>query len=254
MQGAVELPMTWPATTGPTPTRSSSSGATRLEQLLLELGRLPLAGQRPTSGGPQGHDRGGLLGAEAARDAQGGARAQQLAEGRATQPLAQGLGRACHQSVQRKDRAGAEVHGLGTGGQQYANGFTLPTSARVADAFAGEDLASGPQGVDLVALGSGPSGGPLRPVDLDDPLAPVEQGRGKAGAEAAGALDRPEAAVMSLSESDEPAVSLRVRRHGDVVEHRTVGADGGGGVAVLVRVDADDDIDSLRSSCATWPT
>ena len=98
-----------------------------------------------------------------------------------------------------RDGPGAELDGLGSGRQQHTDGFTFAATARLADADPGESLACGPHRVDVVALGPGPTRGPLRAVDLDHPFALRQQRRRQARPERAGALDRPQPGIAVAS-------------------------------------------------------
>jgi hypothetical protein len=68
--------------------------------------------------------------------------------------------------------------------------FPLAAVVRLGEVVAGERLPGGAGGVEFVRLGTVAACRPLRPIDLDHPLALLEQIGGETRAEAARALDR----------------------------------------------------------------
>ena len=95
---------------------------------------------------------------------------------------------------------------------------------------------------------AGRLGRPLGAADLHHPLAMLGQERGRAGAEAARALDRPAATARtctrakserSPSEVEESLVAGRVGAGGELGQHAAKVGDDGGGEGVWVGVDAD---------------
>ena len=107
------------------------------------------------------------------------------------------------------DRLGGHVDP--GGGQQDAHRFPV-AAARGGEVVPGQGLAGGPDGVEVVGLGAVAAGRPGRPVDLDDPLAVLEQEGGQPGAVAAGALDRPDPAAWGVlvGEGEDAPVAHRV--------------------------------------------
>jgi hypothetical protein len=101
--------------------------------------------------------------------------------------------------------------------------------------------------VELVGLGAVAARWPRRAVDLDDPLALLEQERGQASAVAAAGFDRPHApaAGVATHEPQQALVPKRVRRLGSLRHHGSVDRDDRRRVRVAVRVDADEVIDVL---------
>ena len=85
-------------------------------ELDLELGGLPLAGERPACGGPHSQHGGGLLHASTRRVAQPGARLQQLSQRQPPEPLAKTVRGAGDQPMQRRDGPGPERDRLRAGG------------------------------------------------------------------------------------------------------------------------------------------
>jgi hypothetical protein len=110
-----------------------------------------------------------------------------------------------------------------------------------------ERLASGPDRVQRVALGTTAAGWPLGSAHLDDPLTTLLQHRCQAGAEAARSLDRPAAAArqVAVGEAEQLLVAGGVGAGGGAGEYAAEVADGGCGQGVAVGVDADDAVDQL---------
>nr|WP_198682399.1 recombinase family protein [Kribbella sp. VKM Ac-2569] len=84
-----------------------------------------------------------------------------------------------------------------------------------------------------------------RPVDLDDPLTTLQQVGGEPGAEAAGALDGPDAAAgcMLVGERDDASVAHGVGCALLLRDNGTRIGDHGCGVGVAVSIDTDDVVD-----------
>lgn len=133
------------------------------------------------------------------------------------------------------------------GGQQHGQGLTVPTVAWGAEPGPGEGFAGGADRVQRVGLRTVSARGPLRPVELDHDLLPLEQVTGQAGAVAAGALDGPSPQRgVAVGELHQPCVPVGVGRDGDLAEDGAgAGIDRGGGVGVDVGVYANDDVDDL---------
>ena len=134
-----------------------------------------------------------------------------------------------------------------TCGGEHAQCFPVTSSSGRGQVLAGQRLASGWDRVEVVGLGVFASGWPCWAVDLDDPLAMLQERGGQPGAVTAGALDRPHPLPVGLciGEGDEMAVPERVGRDHEVIN------DGAGGrldhrcrVRVAERVNADDVLDS----------
>ena len=109
----------------------------------------------------------------------------------AAELLSELVGRVDDQPFQLADRLRAGEDGALAGGQQDAQSFPVAASPRLGEVLAGERFAGGAGGVELVGLGAVAAGRARWPVDLDHPLALLEQKARQSGAEAAGALDRP---------------------------------------------------------------
>jgi hypothetical protein len=88
--------------------------------------------------------------------------------------------------------------------------------------LARERFAGGAQGVEFVGLGAVATRRADRPLDLDHPLAVLEQERGQTGAEAARRLDRPHPPVggVPAREAQPPLVADRVGRDRGVDHQR----------------------------------
>ena len=102
------------------------------------------------------------------------------------------------QVLQLADRLGARAHRVLTRGEQYAQCFTSTSSAGLGQVFAGQRLASGSDGIELVGLGAVAARRTLGAVDLDDRLVVLEEIGGEPGAEAPRAFDRPDTAPTSV--------------------------------------------------------
>jgi hypothetical protein len=89
---------------------------------------------------------------------------------------------------------GSDLDRAGPGELEHPQRLVVTTPAWAGQLFAAERLPAGEDGIQGVALGLG-AAGPLGPVDLDHPLAPVGQEARQPGAVAAGPLQRPAAAA-----------------------------------------------------------
>lgn len=110
----------------------------------------------------------------------------------------------------------------------------------------GQRFAGGADGVELVGLGAVAASRAGGTVDLDHPFAVLQQERGQSGAEAAGALDRPDPAAWGVegSECQGAFVAHGVGAAVQVVDDTAGdGLDDRGDVVVAVGVDADDEVD-----------
>jgi hypothetical protein len=92
------------------------------------------------------------------------------------------------------DRARAGAHRAAAGDEQHPDRLAVTATARLGEVLARERFAGGAQRVELVGLGAVAPARSRWPLDLDDPLALLEQERGEPGAEAAAGLDRPDPA------------------------------------------------------------
>jgi hypothetical protein len=118
--------------------------------------------------------------------------------------------------------------------------------------LAAERFPCGSHGVQVVGLRAVAAGRARRPVDLHDPLAVLQQGRGQSGPIAAGALDGPHPAGggVLVGERLQPPVAERVGRDAGLLDDCTAGRiDDGGCVSVAVSVHADDEVDDACEHC-----
>jgi hypothetical protein len=109
---------------------------------------------------------------------------------------------------------------------------------------AGQGFAAGSDGVQGVALGPVAAAGPRGPVDLDHPLALVDQEPGQPGSIAAGSFQGPDppARCLDFGQLEQPGVAGVVAWHLQGGPQPTVGIRHGRGVAVAVGVDPDDGV------------
>jgi hypothetical protein len=161
--------------------------------------------------------------------------------------VAQLLARGDDQRLEMVDRLGAGAHGAAPRDQQHPHGLALAAAARPGEMLATERFVCGTDRVQLVGLGAVAPRRPRRAVDLDDPLALLEQEHRQAGAEAAAGLDRPHAptAGVAAHEPQQPPVAERVGGLGAVRHHHSGDRDDRRRVRVAVGVDADDVSDVL---------
>ena len=122
-----------------------------------------------------------------------------------------------------------------------------PRCARLGVCPAGEMLARRAGRVERVGLRAVAPRRALRPVDLDHAFAPLRQVRGQPAAVPAGAFDgpHPDARRVALRQVEHPRVSPRVGRQFERPVRRPERVDHRRGVGVLVRVDADHEVDRL---------
>ena len=102
--------------------------------------------------------------------------------------------------MQSRDGPGPELDRLSAGCQQHPDGFPVSAAARLAEAHTGERLPGRSHSVDIVALHPATTRRPLRPVDLNDPLAARRQCRSQSGTETAGAFDGPQSRLVAPPE------------------------------------------------------
>jgi len=158
---------------------------------------------------------------------------------------AQLLGGAHDQRLELADGLGARRHRPLARRQQHAQGLACAPPAGLGQVLARERFASGAGGVEQVRLGAVAPRQPNGAIHLHHPLAALEQVRGQAGAEAAGALDRPDApsGCPLPGEGEQPAVAEGVGGHLRLGDHASGGVADRRRVGVAVGVDADDLID-----------
>jgi len=113
--------------------------------------------------------------------------------------------------------------------------------------LAGERFAGGSDGVELVGLGAVTACRTLGVVDLDDPLAVLQEVGGQPSAEAAGPFDRPDAAARSplIRERQQAAISSCVGSDGKVSDQTSGWCHSRGSVRVLVGIDAQNEVDPV---------
>jgi hypothetical protein len=111
--------------------------------------------------------------------------------------------------------------------------------------LAREGLAGGPGGVEQVRLGAVAPCRPNGAIHLHHPLALLEKVRRQAGAEAAGALDRPDAPPRRTlpGEGEQPAVAEGVGGHLPLGNHASGRVADRRRVRVAMGVDTDDLVD-----------
>jgi hypothetical protein len=144
------------------------------------------------------------------------------------------------------DRLGPCSDRATTGDQEHPERFAVAATTGLSEMLAGERFAGGTDSVELIGLGAVATGGPGRPVDLNDPFASLQQERGEPGSVAAAGFDRPDSTAgrVQLREPQDPLVAERVAWDRLRVGDRAGGSDDDrGGVRVAVGVDTDDVVD-----------
>ena len=118
------------------------------------------------------------------------------------------------QRLEVVDRLGAGADRAAAGDQQHAERFAIAATARLGEMLARERLAGGADRVELIGLRAVAARRPRGAVDLDDPLAMLEQEGGEPGAVAAAGLDRPDSPSrrVQLREPQHALVAERVGR------------------------------------------
>ena len=106
-------------------------------------------------------------------------------------------------------------------GEQDAQRLPVAASPRLGEVLPGERFPGCACGVEPVGLGAVAAGRARRPVDLDYPLALLEQEAGQSGAEAARALDRPYPLSRRplAHEAQQTPVAARVCGHRRLRDH-----------------------------------
>jgi hypothetical protein len=104
---------------------------------------------------------------------------------------------------------GAGGHDGGAGGVQDPQRLSVSPLARRGEVVAGEGFTASPDGVQHIALGAVAPRGPLGPVDLDHPLALVDQKPGQPGPIAARPFQRPDppARRPDLGQPEQPGMA-----------------------------------------------
>ena len=200
----------------------------------LQIGRLGLAGEGPPSRGAQGRDRRALLERLRGTNAQPRTAEDQRVGAQVAQPAAEGLGCVDHERLERGDRPCPLDHRSLARHEQHAQGLAAATSPWLGEVLARERLAGSADRVELVALGAVATGGSPGAVDLDDPLALLEQIGREPGTEAARALDGPDPPVRgaTASEGQDALGADGVGRHRQVSRGTTGRGHDRGGVGV----------------------
>jgi hypothetical protein len=110
-----------------------------------------------------------------------GAGAELLAPGAPPQAVAQRLRSSDDEGLELAAGVRPGRHDAGPGDMQHPDRLPVPTLARAREVVASQGFAAGPDGVQGVALGAVAAPGPLGPVDLNHPLALVDQEPGQPG-------------------------------------------------------------------------
>jgi hypothetical protein len=128
---------------------------------------------------------------------------------------------------------------------QHPQRLPVPTLAGTGQVVTAKRFPAGPDRVQRVALSAVTAAGPLGPVDLGHPFAPVGQEAGQAGAVGAGALHRPAAAARRpLGDQTQQGLGAGlVAGHRELGDQAAVGIQDRGSVAVAVGVDPDNVVD-----------
>ena len=133
------------------------------------------------------------------------------------------------------------------------------------EVVAGQGFAAGPDRVQHVAVGPVAAPGPLGPVDLDHPLALVDQKPGQPGPITPGSFQGPDppAGGLELGQPEQPGMAGLVAWHLQGGPDPAVGVQQGRGVAVAVGVDPDDGVNltlelghggcSFQTATVGWP-
>jgi hypothetical protein len=143
-------------------------------------------------------------------------RGEQLVGRQRAQLLAQALGCVDHQRLEVVDRARAGPHRALSGGDQDPDGLPVAALARLGQVLVAERLASDLDRGQVVGLGAVAARRAGRTVDLDHPLALLEQVGRQAGPVAAGALDRPDPAAWCLLDGEPVNVQVAIGVGGTV--------------------------------------
>ena len=168
----------------------------------LQVGRLGLADKGPPRRGAQRRDRRALLERPCGTATQPRAPEDQLAGTQVAQPIAELLGRIDDERLERGDRPCPLDHRTLACHEQHAQRFAAAPTPRLREVLARKGLPRGSDRIELIALGPVAAGRPLRTVDLDDPLTPLEQMGREPGPEAARALDRPDPSGRGVTASE----------------------------------------------------
>src|SRR5215218_6076006 len=180
-----QLISSWAALTGPIPGWASRAGAmavTSWRSSASSCRAVLSGGQDPL--GCHGH--------------QPGAGSDLLAPGAPPEAIAQRFGGGDDQGLELAAGVRPGRHDSAAGGGQHPDRLAVPALAWPGEVVAGQGLVAGPDGVQGVALGPVAAPGPLGPVDLDHPLAMVDQEPGQPGPIAPGPFQGPDSPAWRL--------------------------------------------------------
>jgi hypothetical protein len=168
-----------------------------------------------------------------------------LVGGAAAELLAQCFWCVHDQGFELPDGFGAGDDRALAGCEHDAHRFAVAAGAWRGQVVAGQCLAGCANGVQVVGLGAVAACRAGWAVDLDDPFAAFQQMGREPGAEAAGALDGPDAGAgcVLVGECDDAPVAHGVGSALVLRDDRASLGDHGSGVGVAVGVDADDVVD-----------
>src|SRR5215207_8779569 len=138
-------------------------------------------GQGPLSGQGQRPHGGAVLDRIGGQGYQLGTGAELLAPGPPPQAVTQRLGGGDDQGLELAAGVRSSLDDAGPSGLQDPQGLPVPALAWRGLVVAGESFTAGSDGVQDVALDPVAASGPRGPVDLDHPLAPLNQKPGQPG-------------------------------------------------------------------------
>jgi hypothetical protein len=167
-------------------------GRDELAQLGLQLLGVSSGGQDPLGGQAKGPHGGPVLHRIGGRGDQPDAGAERLAPGPPPQDAAQRFGGGDDQGLELAAGVRPGLDDAGAGAVQDPQGLPVPALAGAGEVLAGEGFAAGPDRVQPITLGPVAAPGPLGPVDLDHPLALVDQKPGQPGSITAGSFQGPD--------------------------------------------------------------
>jgi hypothetical protein len=201
-----------------------------------------VGGQRPLGGQPQRPDDGAILHWIIWLGGERGTRPRLGDPGSAAQPGPQRLGSGDQQRLELPAGIRAHLDRTGAGKLQHPQRLPLATLPWAGQVLPPQGLPTGPDGIQRVALGAGPATRPLGPVDLEHPLAMLQQEAGQPGAVAAGALQRPAAATRcSLGDQAQKCFVAGLAAWDlQLGDQAAVGVQDRGGVGIAVGVDPND--------------
>ena len=155
-------------------------------------------GQDPVGGHGQGPHGGPVPHRIGQYGHQPGAGSDLLAPGAPPEAIAQRFGGGDDQGLELAAGVRPGRHDSAAGGVQHPDRLAVPALAWPGEVVAGQGLVAGPDGVQGVALGPVAAPGPLGPVDLDHPLAMVDQEPGQPGPIASGPFQGPDSPAWRL--------------------------------------------------------